>query len=235
MAAAAAATPAFAQGCPPPLNEATRLVLVTAPNMNTSKAQLQLFKRDAPDAPWHPASRVAPVRIGKNGLAWGYTFVANKQGDEPEKFEGDKRTPAGFFKLGTSFGFADVKRANYIAVKPNDTVCVEDATSPRYNTITRRSKLAPQTKADNMRDTSLFQNGLFVEYPSDRASRRGSCIFIHIWRTPDTGTMGCVAMPEAHVKTLQGFSSSGAVIGILPDTARARFAGCLPATPTRVR
>lgn len=228
MLAAAAATPAVAQGCPAPLSEATRLVLVTAPHMNTSDAQLELFQRDSATAPWRSASRKAPVRIGRNGMAWGYSFASHKQGGEPEKFEGDKRTPAGIFKLGTSFGFDDVARANYIAVKDGETVCVEDPSSPLYNTITTRSKLAPQTKADNMRDTELFRNGLFVDYPSDRATRRGSCIFIHIWRSPTTGTMGCVAMPEMHVKTLQSFSSSGAVIAILPESARDRFAGCLP-------
>jgi L,D-peptidoglycan transpeptidase YkuD (ErfK/YbiS/YcfS/YnhG family) len=228
MVAAAAATPAFAQACPAPLAEATRLVLVTAPHMNTSGARLELFQRDSATAAWRSASRNAPVRIGRNGMAWGYSFAAHKKDGEPEKFEGDKRTPAGIFKVGTSFGFDDVQRANYIAVKEGETVCVEDSSSPLYNTITKRSELAPQTKADNMRDTKLFRNGLFVDYPSDRASRRGSCIFIHIWRSPTTGTMGCVAMPEAHVKTLQSFSQSGAVIAILPDTARDRFAGCLP-------
>jgi hypothetical protein len=40
-------------------------------------------------------------------------------------------------------------------------------------------------------------------------------------------------MPEARVKVLQRFAAKGAVIGILPDSARERFAGCpgLPAAP----
>jgi hypothetical protein len=28
------------------------------------------------------------------------------------------------------------------------------------------------------------------------AERRGSCILIHIWSTPDTGTAGCIGLPE---------------------------------------
>lgn len=227
-AATAAVTPALGQACPAPLNEALRLVLVTTPDMDTSKARLQLFERSSASAPWRPARAGEPALVGKNGLAWGFSFVGYRRNGEPEKFEGDKRTPAGFFSIGPSFGFADVKRANYIAVKEGETVCVEDPDSPLYNTITRRTKLGPQTKADNMSDTSLFRNGLFVDYPSDRKSRRGSCIFIHIWRTPNTATMGCVAMPEPSVKALQAFAAKGAVIGVLPDTARARFAGCLP-------
>ena len=229
-ATATAAAPALAQSCPPPLNEALRLVLVTTPDMDSSKARLQLFTRSAADAPWTPATAGEPVMVGKKGLAWGFAFLAYKREGEAEKVEGDKRTPAGFFKLGPSFGFAASKRDGYIKVEPGETVCVEDPASPHYNTITKRSRLAPETKADNMRDTSLFRNGLFVDYPSDRATRRGSCIFIHVWKTPDTKTSGCVALPEPRVKALQKFSEAGAVLGVLPETAAERFSGCLPVT-----
>jgi D-alanyl-D-alanine dipeptidase len=227
-AAAIAATPAMGQGCPPPLSEALRLVLVTTADMESSKARLQLFERSSTAAPWTPASAGEPAMVGKMGLAWGFTFLRYKREGEPEKVEGDKRTPAGFFKLGPSFGFAGAARDGYVRVEP-ETVCVEDPSSPHYNTITTRSQLAPGTKADNMRDTSLFRNGLYVDYPSDRATRRGSCIFIHVWKTPDTKTSGCVALPEPRVKALQGFSENGAVLGVLPETARDRFSGCLPA------
>lgn len=227
-ATATAAVPALGQSCPPPLDEALRLVLVTMPDMSSSKARLQLFERNSTLAPWHPVSAEEPVMVGEMGLAWGFTFLPFKRGGEPEKVEGDKRTPAGFFKIGPSFGFARAKRANYIAIEPGQTVCVEDPASPFYNTITRRSQLAPQTKADNMSDTSLFRNGLFVEYPSDRRTRRGSCIFIPTWKTPDTKTSGCIALPEPRVKALQRFARPGAVLGVLAETAHARFSGCLP-------
>ncbi len=228
-ATATDAAPALGQSCPPPLNEALRLVLVTTPDMESSKARLQLFERTSVGAPWRPVSAEEPAMVGKKGLAWGLPFLSYMREGEPEKVEGDNRTPAGFFKLGASFGFADVKRDGYIKIEPGQTVCVEDAASPHYNTITTRAKLTPETKADNMSDTSLFRNGLFVDYPSDRQSARGSCIFIHVWKTPDTKTSGCVALPEPRVKALQAFSAAGAVIGILPETAADRFSGCLPA------
>jgi L,D-peptidoglycan transpeptidase YkuD (ErfK/YbiS/YcfS/YnhG family) len=227
-ATTATAAPALAHECPPPLDAALRLVLVTTPDMNSSKARVQLFERASAVAPWRPLSAGTPAMVGMNGLAWGFTFLRYKRAGESEKVEGDKRTPAGFFKLGPSFGFAKVKRANYVTIEPGETVCVEDPASPAYNTITRRSKLAPDTKADNMADTSLFRNGLFVDYPSERETRRGSCIFIHIWESPDTATAGCVALPEPRVKALQTFSAPGAVIGIVPETARERFSRCLP-------
>src|SRR5262249_33505820 len=74
-----------------------------------------------------------------------------------------------------------------------------------------------------------------VDYPSDRATRRGSCIFIHIWSAPDTGTSGCVGLPEARVEALQEFSRAGAVLAVLPATAFDRFASCLPAPLSSAR
>ena len=84
-----------------------------------------------------------------------------------------------------------------------------------------------------MRSSALYRSGLFVDYPSDRATRRGSCIFVHIWSASDTGTAGCVGLPEARVEALQEFSRAGTVIAILPATAFDRFPGCLP--PPTVR
>lgn len=227
---AAATSPSLSQTCPPPLDEALRLVLVTAPDMESTSGQLQLFTREAASQSWGHASTPHPVKVGKHGLAWGIGFEAFKRGDEPEKVEGDKRTPAGIFRIGPSFGFVPSERPNYITVKPGETICVEDPASPLYNTITERAQLGPDIKADNMSDTSLFRNGLFVDYPSDRANKRGSCIFIHIWKTPDTATSGCVAMPEPQVKALQQFAEAGAVLAIVPQTARDRFPTCLPET-----
>jgi D-alanyl-D-alanine dipeptidase len=228
LVAAAAATPALGQSCPAPLGQAVRLVLVTTPDMNSSKARLQLFKRSSPGAPWSEVSAGEPAMAGTNGLAWGYSFLRYKREGEPEKVEGDKRTPAGFFPLGPSFGFTAAKLRGHIKVERGETVCVEDTSSPHYNTITTRSKIGPATKADYMRNSPLFRNGLFVNYASDRSARRGSCIFIHVWKSPTTTTKGCVALPEPRVKALQAFSENGAVVAMLPETARERFSGCLP-------
>ncbi len=166
--------------------------------------------------------------IGKSGLAWGYPFLRFKRNGELEKIEGDKRTPAGFFRIGSSFGFSNSDLPGYVQVKPAETVCVEDPASPYYNSIRKRSEIGEAVKADDMRRTPLYRSGLFVDYPSDRTTRRGSCIFIHIWQSPDKGTAGCVALPEARVRALQEFSQSGAVLAVLPESALERFSGCLP-------
>jgi hypothetical protein len=134
--------------------------------------------------------------------------------------------PAVVGKAGLGWGFP------FLDVKAGETVCVEDPSSPLYNTITKRSDIG-SVEADDMRSSPFYRSGLFVDYPSDRATRRGSCILIHIWSAPDRGTAGCVGLPEARVEALQDFSRAGAVIAILPATAFDRFPGCLPAPTVR--
>jgi L,D-peptidoglycan transpeptidase YkuD (ErfK/YbiS/YcfS/YnhG family) len=225
-------SPVYAETCPRPIAEASRLVLVTTRSMDTELATMQLFTRRSPNKPWKRVSEAEPAVVGKAGLGWGYPFLDVKEGEEPEKVEGDKRTPAGFFRIGPSFGFAPSRRPGYIELKSGETVCVEDPSSPFYNTITKRSDIG-SVEADDMRRSALYRSGLFVQYPSDRATRRGSCILIHIWSAPDLGTAGCVGLPEARVQALQDFSRARAVLAVLPETALDRFASCLPAATVR--
>ena len=225
-------SPVYAETCPKPIAEASRLVLVTTRSMDTELATLQLFIRPSTNRPWKRVSAAEPAVVGKAGLGWGYPFLDFKESEEPEKFEGDNRTPTGFFRIGPSFGFGPSGRPGYIELKSGETVCVEDPSSPFYNTITKRSDIG-SVEADDMRSGPLYRSGLFVEYPSDRASRRGSCIFIHIWSAPDTGTAGCVGLPEARVRALQKFSQAGAVLAVLPEAAFNRFPSCLPVASVR--
>ena len=225
-------SPVLAASCPPPLAQAKRLVLVTTQSMDTALATLQLFTRRSADMPWKRVGAAEPAVVGKAGLGWGYPFLDVKEGEEPEKVEGDNRTPAGFFRIGASFGFAPSRRPGYIELKSGETVCVEDPSSPLYNTITKRSDIGA-VLADDMRSSPFYRSGLFVDYPSDGATRRGSCILIHIWSAPDRGTAGCVGLPEARVEALQEFTRAGAVLAVLPATAFDRFQSCLPAPSVR--
>ena len=69
----------------------------------------------------------------------------------------------------------------------------------------------------------MYRRGLLLNYPTDARRRAGSCIFIHVWRSPTTGTAGCVAVPEPRVEALQDFAAGGAVLAILPRGALDRL------------
>lgn len=218
-----------AQECPAVLDAATRLVLVTAHSMNATTATAELFERTAINSPWRPLGSPEPAVIGRAGMAWAPTFRHLAAAGEPIKIEGDKRAPAGVYRIGHSFGTVASDRPGHIQVR-EDTVCVDDPSSPAYNTITSRAAIGPNVRAENMgKALPMYRRGLLVEYPTDAMGKAGSCIFIHVWRSPNRGTAGCVALPEERVIALQDFADGGAAaLAIMPRYALARLGGCLP-------
>jgi L,D-peptidoglycan transpeptidase YkuD (ErfK/YbiS/YcfS/YnhG family) len=219
---------ARAQSCPAPLADAKRLVLVTAPSMNDMVATMRLYERASANEAWRALDAAEPVTIGRAGMGWSQFFLKLARRGEPLKVEGDKRTPAGIYPIGRSFGILASSRPNYLHVTP-DTICVNDVSSPAYNTIASRARVGPAVGAENMsRVLPMYRRGLLVNYPTDAKRYAGSCIFIHVWRSPTTGTAGCVAMPEPRVEALQDFAAGGAVLAILPRGVLERLSGCLP-------
>jgi L,D-peptidoglycan transpeptidase YkuD (ErfK/YbiS/YcfS/YnhG family) len=219
---------ARAQSCPASLADAKRLVLVTAPSMNDMAATMRLYERASAKEAWRALDAAEPATIGRAGMGWSQFFLKLARRGEPIKVEGDKRAPAGIFPIGRSFGILASSRPNYLQVTP-DTICVNDLSSPAYNTIASRARVGPAVHAENMsRILPMYRRGLLVSYPTDARKQAGSCIFIHVWRSPTTGTAGCVAMPEPRVEALQDFAADGAVLAILPRGALDRLPGCLP-------
>ncbi len=232
MAVAVVSFPAHAQpqSCPAPLDKARRLVLVTAKAMNELSAEMRLYERASPAEPWRAASEPEPANLGRGGMAWSHFFRRYAKPGEPLKVEGDKRAPAGIYRIGRSFGILPSSRPGYLRVT-DDTVCVNEPLSPHYNAITSRRLIEPNTSVENMSHAlPMYRRGLVVDYPTDGRARAGSCIFMHVWRSPTSGTAGCVSMPEARVEALQEFASAGAVVAILPQGAVSRFGSCLPAS-----
>jgi L,D-peptidoglycan transpeptidase YkuD (ErfK/YbiS/YcfS/YnhG family) len=218
---------AFAQSCPALLANAHKLVLVTSDTFSSSTATLQMFTRANASAPWQAASGPASAVVGYRGMGWSHAFRAFAAPGEPVKVDGDKRVPAGIFRIGRAFGFAPSRRPHYLQISEG-TTCVDDAGSPAYNTITSRAQIGWKVHGENMWRVRVYRRGLLVDYPTDRKARAGSCIFIHTLKPGATGTLGCVALPEPRVAALQDFAQSGAVLAVLPRPALARFTGCLP-------
>jgi hypothetical protein len=221
---------ALAQNCPQPLASATKLVLVTAPAMSSRTASLQQFERSAPGASWKSITGPQSALIGYGGVGWAHAFRSFARGIEPVKIEGDNRLPAGFFRIGRSFGFAASPRSDYLPIS-NGTVCVDDPRSPAYNTITSRGKIGWRVSAENMWRIPQYRRGLLVDYPTDAGARAGSCIFLHLRLPSSAGTHGCVALPEPQLQAVQDFVQGGAVLAVVPRQAFDRFKGCLPEQP----
>ena len=215
--------------CPAVLQNTNRLVLVTAPDMSREQVTMHLFVRDARKSAWRSVGRPRQIVIGRAGMAWGHTYRTVAKPGEPIKREGDKRTPAGFFKIGASFGFERSSRPGHVVLRKDETICVDDVRSTAYNTVQSRAAIGPKASGENMRAYAIYRHGLFVGYPSSRKSKAGSCIFLHLMTKSGRGTHGCLAMPEMTLLGLQLFTEPGAVLGVLPLAALNRFSGCVPA------
>lgn len=223
-ASASAQTPV----CPAPLAAARTLVVVTTQGMNASPARLRLFARDESGRTWRPLGPPESAVVGRRGLAWGNPFRRLARPGEPVKAEGDRRTPAGIYRIGRSFGFAPHTRPDHLVLRPGETICVDGPASPAYNTIVSRKVIGGDVRGEDMGAEPLYRRGLVIDYPSAAGRKAGSCIFLHVWRGPASGTAGCVALPEARVAALQDFAQGTSAIAILPEGALGRFAGCLP-------
>lgn len=207
---------------------ANGLVLVTTDGMDTPSGRLQLFVRDSGSGAWHIVSGSEPVVVGRAGIAWGFPFRSLSRPGEAIKVEGDGRTPAGFYRIGRSFGSAALARPQDLTLKPGQTICINDPSSPGYNTLVTVGVGEKHPGGEDMGAEPLYRRGLIIDYPSNAEARAGSCIFLHVWRGPGRGTNGCIALPEDRVAALQVFAAVAGVIAILPKQVLDRFSTCLP-------
>lgn len=215
--------------CPRVLDRATRLIIVTVPNMSTTAAQMRTYERASPAASWEAKSSAEPAVVGARGIGWGAPFAHLRKSKEPLKAEGDMRAPAGIYRLASSFGFDKASHAGHMQLKPGMNFCVEDVQSAYYGMIVRRTAVEKKTSGEDMSSIPQMKRGLLIDYPPRRYSKAGSCIFLHVWRGGGVGTAGCVALPEERVKFLQSWATSRhTVIAILEERAFPRFQGCLP-------
>lgn len=136
-------------------------------------------------------------------MGWGN---GHHPADDPVKREGDGRSPAGIFRLGTAFGYAPRQDAPtkmpYLSLTPN-TECVDDSRSAYYNRIVERSAVTPDwSSSEHMRSITEYRWGLVVDNNPHARPLGGSCVFIHIWDGPGRGTAGCTAMSEPWIGTI---------------------------------
>ena len=214
-----------------------QLIVVTTPAWDSVSGTLHRYTRANANAPWRSEGPPVPIVVGQTGLAWGSPALGTRR--DPRKREGDGRAPAGRFPLGRAFGFAPASalaalRAPYLPLG-EETECVDDATSSHYNTIVNRGvvRRIDWTSSERMRSIELYRLGVVVGYNADPVRRgRGSCIFLHIWRSAGSPTSGCTAMPaeamESIVRWLDPASHPTLVQLPAAEYARRRVVWSLP-------
>ena len=158
---------------------------------------------------WQRVGKPVPVVVGRNGLAWD-PALARGHADlylGPVKREGDGRSPAGIFPLDRGvFGFEPSLEGSRRYMQLIPTIeCVDDPASQHYAQIVDRARVdqVDWRSSEKMRSVPGYRWGVVVNYNMDNPVRGdGSCIFLHQWSGPDSGTAGCTAMAADDIEVV---------------------------------
>ena len=223
-----------------PWHDARQLVLVTTADWNADHGTLRTFERRGDR--WQVVNAGVPVTIGKAGAAWGIGLQPQQAGG-PRKREGDNRSPAGVFRIGTAFGYAAraATALPYRALSASDW-CMDVSGAAHYNRIVDADVVgaaAVEGSTEPMRrdlhadGDQRYRLGFVIEHNVDAVAQGGSCIFAHLWASPTTPTTGCTAMSPAAMQSLLAWLRPQAkpVFVLLPQAEyrRLRDAWQLPA------
>ena len=198
-----AATPAL------PWNAAEQMVVVITPDWDANQGVLRTFERSNGD--WREVGEPRPVMVGRSGSAWGLGLHPEAQSD-PIKREGDGRSPAGVFTIGSAFGYADqADTALPYSAMQRSHYCMDVSASPLYNRIVDAREVGDNAVAGSTEPMRLdlhsagdqrYRLGFVIEHNPQARRDAGSCIFAHLWKQPGDVTAGCTAMDDPSMTRL---------------------------------
>lgn len=179
---------------------------------NTSHVTLSLYEKKG--RTWQRVGSPWKGRLGRNGLAWGRGIHSTTPSPAPTKREGDKKAPAGIFKIGGAYGYAPSiqqhPQLRYRRVTTRD-LWVEDRTSPHYNRhliLDHTPRSTWEKKAQMRQNDHAHSLKLYIGHNDSILGGKpvpglGSAIFFHIWRGGGSKpTAGCTTMHETKLKQL---------------------------------
>jgi len=199
-------TPASVFAQKPLINNSLQSIVVTTKDWNAVRGTAQLFERKNLKTSWQAVGKSFPVVVGKKGLGWSVDAPLMAEGDQ-HKVEGDGKAPAGIFNLTLAFGSG--KKPDFVKLpftQLTETVeCVDDTGSRQYNLIVDNKNVPVDWNSSEkmLAVGAQYDLGVFVAHNSNPAKAgKGSCIFLHIWKTDSTGTAGCTAMKRENIETV---------------------------------
>ncbi len=196
-----------------------KVIVVKADDWQTPLASLSLFERRKDT--YVKVKQGVSVTIGRKGLGWGVGLHPGKlPKSQPIKEEGDKKAPAGIFRLSHAMGYAEegIGEMQYEQATPH-IICVDDSASDYYNQIFDRRKIKEKdwTSHEEMRrKDNLYKWLIVAEHNLDGAvEKAGSCIFLHLWSAPGKGTAGCTAMAEEQLTDILSWIKEGEKVALV--------------------
>lgn len=218
-------SPAFA------LEQAKKLIVVIIPGWNDVQGTLMRYENR--NGKWQKIGNSFPIVVGHAGLAWS-PYLAGRDSNlyqGPEKHEGDGRSPAGIFQLRQAFGFDESLPGSKAYLPLTQSIeCVDDPASSHYGQIVDRQKVdrVDWNSSEKMRSVPGYRRGIVVNYNMKSVVRGdGSCIFLHEWSSPTSGTAGCTAMSADNIDVVVDWlkDEEHALLVQLPRTEYERLRG----------
>jgi L,D-peptidoglycan transpeptidase YkuD (ErfK/YbiS/YcfS/YnhG family) len=182
------------------LDDSRQLLIVLTKDWNAVPGTLFRLERSSTNSQWKIKNSHRVV-VGRNGLGWGLGLHGDVTGG-PVKKEGDGKSPAGVFRLSSAFGLIEPSKLKNLKIPyfplTDQIECVDDVKSAHYNAIVERNKVptVDWNSSEKMQKyTKEYHLGVVVDHNiNPRQSACGSCIFLHVWKGPESSTSGCTAM-----------------------------------------
>ena len=146
-----------------------QVVFVLANNMNSTEAKLIRYEKI--DNKFIEVSKPILVNLGKHGLAWNY----EEKSESLFKKEGDKKAPAGSFKLSQVFGYEKhvFTKMPYTKSTKNH-ICVDDSTSNFYNQIIKTKNKKQFKSYENMiLSNDTYKYVVVIDYNYQKTASKG--------------------------------------------------------------
>lgn len=189
----------------PGLEKARQALVVVSPTWESVQATLTRWERTESGA-WRQVGSPMPVVVGDKGMAWGLGAHPPEANRGRIKREGDGCAPAGIFELKRMFGSRQKFEPGTLPYQEmrSDTAGVDDPESRYYNQIVQPGPgiVKDWQSAERMLIPD-YKIGIVVEHNTNPPVKgAGSCIFMHIWMGPNTGTAGCTATTPTYMRAL---------------------------------
>ncbi|MEQ1586975.1 MAG: L,D-transpeptidase family protein [Cyclobacteriaceae bacterium] len=181
-----------------------QLIVVTSDTWSTNRGRLSFYELNAENK-WKLVLKDIAVMLGRSGMAWGAGLQPTDLNTGTLKHEGDGKSPAGIFKLTRLFSYGEMESSMDYVQADSTLYCVDDVNSAYYNQLVSTRNIDKDwSSAEEMRRTDhQYKFGVVVAYNTEGAKKgAGSCIFLHIWRSPTNSTSGCTSMTESNLLTI---------------------------------
>lgn len=204
--------------------EASQLILVVGTGEG-SKTAVFYYVREK-------KAEVGPG-VGKDGQ-WVKKFetegVYGRNGASSEKQEGDGKTPEGTFGITMAFGLLESPGSilPYHQIENGDC-WVDDPNSIYYNQLVNTNQLEKswETAEDMTGGVPDYNYGLVLDYNRECVPGAGSAIFLHCTihesLEEETGSAGCVRIPQELMKQLVQSVDKDTKIVIVSDVSRLEY------------